>query len=91
MGWSAIGLTAAFFVFLGLLRLRRGTAGDPALLPSDPLGALLLLGAAASAIGGGVEAVLANALRRERSFFLIPSVLLGLLVLFFTIGELLGT
>jgi len=57
---------------------------------SDPLHAILLLSAAAAAIAGGIAGVFAFAMRRERSFTVILSILLGAFVIYWTIGELVG-
>jgi hypothetical protein len=94
LGWWSVGLAAAVFVFVGLIffldQLPRS------MLPNSVgqsigmlLVVLLLIGASVSGIGGGVAAVVAFFLKRERSFILVPIVLLGLLVLGVTLMELL--
>lgn len=57
---------------------------------SDPLHALLLLSAAAVAIGGAIVGVLAIVAKRERSFTILLSILLGAFVFLWTISELVG-
>ena len=89
-GWSSVGFAAAFFVFFWLYGLQQNSPPNRAAIFSDPVNALLLLGAAASAIAGGVMAVMANIWKHERSFLLLPALLLSLFVLTFTIMELLG-
>jgi hypothetical protein len=89
-GWSSVGFAAAFFVFFWVFWLQRNSPRDGATIGPDPVHVLLLLGAAASALAGGVMAVVANIWRHERSFLLLPALLLSLFVLTFTIGALLG-
>ena len=89
-GWSSIVLAAAFFVFFWLFWLQRNAPRDRSTFFSDPINALLLISAVASAITGGVTAVAAIIRKRERSFLLLPTLLLGIFVLFFTVGELIG-
>lgn len=50
----------------------------------------LALGAAAAATAGAIAGLLAIVVKRERSFMILLSVLLGTLVLVWTIGELDG-
>jgi hypothetical protein len=57
---------------------------------SDPLHAFLLLGAAAAAITSAIVGALAIVAKRERSFTVLLSVLMGAFVLYWTIGELMG-
>ena len=57
---------------------------------SDPLHAVLILGAAAAAITGAIVGALALVVKRERSLWVLLSVLLGAFVLYWTIGELAG-
>jgi hypothetical protein len=89
--WS-VGLAIAFFVLFPLwmfyaIYLR--PIPRPTFF-SDPLHAILLLSAAAAAIAGGIAGVFAFAVRRERSFVVILSILLGAFVIYWTIGELVG-
>ena len=90
LGWWSVGLAAGFFVFMCLFFLQVHSPGrDRSTFFSDPINALLLIGASASGIGGGLVALFAVFLKRERSFILVPIVLLGLLVLGLTLMELL--
>ena len=50
----------------------------------------LLLGAAGAAIAGGIVGMRAILMNRERSFTIVLSVLVGVFVLLFSIGELMG-
>ena len=91
LGWWSVGLAAGFFVFMCLFFLQVHSPGrDRSTFFSDPINALLLIGASASGIGGGVVALFGVFLKRERSFILVPIVLLGLFVLLFTLGEVGG-
>lgn len=91
LGWWSVGLAAGFFVFVWFFWLQANSPGrDRSTFFSDPINALLLIGASASGIGGGAVAVVAFFLKRERSFILVPIVLLGLFVLLFTLGEVFG-
>jgi hypothetical protein len=92
LGWWSISL-AVTFVVLFLLWWLYVTRWRPVARPtffSDPLHACLLLGAAAAGITGAIVGVLALVLKRERSFMILSSVLLGAFVLFWTIGSLAG-
>ena len=80
LGWWSVGLAAGFFVFVWLSY----NLGD-----HPVIALLLLIGASVSGIGGGVAAVVAFFRKSERSFILVPIVLLGLLVLGLTLMELL--
>ena len=95
LGWWSVGLAAAVFVFVGLIFFLDQPLRS--MLPNTPVGhsigmllvVLLLIGASVSGIGGGVAAVVAFFRKSERSFILVPVVLLGLLVLGLTLMELL--
>ena len=92
LGWWSIGLAITFLVLFPLwlfyaLYLR--PIPRPTFF-SDPLHAFLLLSAAAAAIVGAIVGVLAIVAKRERSFTILLSVLLGAFVLFGTICELVG-
>lgn len=88
--WS-LALAAGFFVFMFLFFQQANAPGrDRSTFFSDPINAALLVGAALSGIGGGVAALLAVGLRRERSLLLLPVVLLAAVVLLFSLGEILG-
>ena len=56
----------------------------------DPLHAFLILGAAAAAITGAIVGALALVAKRERSFLIVLSILLGAFVLYWAIAELMG-
>jgi len=57
---------------------------------SDPLHVCLYIGATAAAIIGAIVGVLAFVVKRERSFLILLSVLVGAVVLYWTIGSLAG-
>ncbi len=91
LGWWSIWLALAFLVLLGVFRVYASAVQIPRpTFFSDPLNAALLLGAAGAAIAGGITGVLAAVVRRERSFAILLSVLVGGFVLLWTIGELGG-
>ena len=91
LGWWSVGLACTFFVFI-LLFFALVSAGQRggATFFSNPWLAFSLLAAAGSALAGGVTAVLAIFRRGERTIFLFATLLLGLFVLLFTLGELSG-
>jgi hypothetical protein len=85
LGLAFFGLFPLWLVYAMYLRpIQRPT------FFSDPLHAVLLLGAAAAAITSGFVGVLAMVAKRERSFTVLLGVLVGAFVLYWTIGELLG-
>jgi hypothetical protein len=91
-GWWSISLALAFLVLFPLW-LFYSSYLRPIPRPtffSDPFHAFLLVSAAAAAITGGIVGVLALVAKRERSFTVLLSVLLGAFVLYWTIGELMG-
>lgn len=92
LGWWSVSLAIAFLVLFALWWLyvsRSRPIARPTFF-SDPLAACLLLGAAAAGITGAVVGVLAFVAKRERSFLILLSVLLGAVVLYWTIGSMAG-
>src|SRR6185436_1776972 len=88
--WS-VTLSVAFTILFTLWAIYiRATPMPRPTFFSDPLHATLLLGAAATAIGGGVTGVLAVVRNHERSIATFLSVLIGAVVLYWTLGELLA-
>ena len=91
LGWSSIGLAVlCLAIFVAWLLYVLATPIDRPTFFSDPLHACLLLGAAAAGIAGAIVGVLAIVAKRERSFLILLSVLLGAFVLYWTIGSLAG-
>lgn len=91
LGWWSIGLGTLFLgLFVAWLLYVQATPKTRPTFFSDPLHACLLLGAAATGISGAILGVLAIVVKRERSFLILVSVLLGALVLYVTIGTLAG-
>ena len=88
-GWWSIGLAITFLVLfvLWLLYVQATPMARPTFF-SDPLHALLILGAAAAAITGSIVGALALVAKRERSFMIMLSILLGAFVLYWSIAEL---
>lgn len=91
LGWWSIGLAVLFLglFVVWLLYVQATPIARPTFF-SDPLHACLLLGAAATGIAGAIVGVLALVAKRERSFLILLSVLLGAFVLYWTIGSLVG-
>ena len=86
-GWWSIGLAILFLaLFVAWLLYVRATPVARPTFFSDPLHACLLLGAAGAAITGAIMGVLALVAKRERSFLILLSVLLGAFVLYWTIA-----
>ena len=91
LGWSSIGLAVLFLaIFVAWLLYVQATPIARPTFFSDPLHACLLLGAAAAGSTGAIVGVLAIVAKRERSFLILLSVLLGACVLYWTIGSLAG-
>ena len=91
LGWWSIGLAVLCLgLFVAWLLYVQATPIARPTFFSDPLHACLLLGAAAAGIAGAIVGVLALVARRERSFLILLSVLLGAVVLYWTIGTLAG-
>ena len=92
LGWWSTGLAVAFLVLFPLW-LFYASCLRPIPRPtffSDPFHAFLLLSAVGAAIAGGIVGALALVAKRERSFTILLSVLLGAFVLYWTIGEMMG-
>ena len=91
LGWWSIGLAIKFLALFGiwLLYVQATPMARPTFF-SDPLHAILILGAAAAAISGAIVGALTLVAKRERSFMILLSVLLGAVVLYWTIAELMG-
>jgi hypothetical protein len=89
--WSiSLAITSVvLFVLWWLYVMRWRPIARPTFF-SDPLHACLLLGAAAAGITGAIVGVLALVAKRERSFLILLSVLLGAFALYWTIGSLAG-
>jgi hypothetical protein len=91
LGWWSIGLAVLFLgLFVAWLLYVRATPIARPTFFSDPLQACLYIGATAAAISGAIVGVLAFVARRERSVLILLSVLLGAVVLYWTIGTLAG-
>jgi hypothetical protein len=91
LGWWSIGLAIIFLgLFVAWLLYVQATPIARPTFFSDPLHACLLLGAVVAAFTGAIVGVLALVAKRERSFMILLSVLLGALVLYLTIAELMG-
>lgn len=91
LGWWSIKLAAAFLVLFvaWLLYVQAAPMARPTFF-SDPLHAVLILAAAAAAVTGAIVGGLAVVAKRERSFVILLSVLLGAFVLYWAIAELVG-
>jgi hypothetical protein len=92
LGWWSISLAIAFvvlFVLWGLYVMRWRPIARPTFY-SDPLSACLSLGGAAAGISGAIVGVLALAAKRERSYMILLSVLLGAFVVYLAIAKLIN-
>jgi hypothetical protein len=90
LGWWSVALGALFFVFLKLVFVWGDQPGhDRSTFFSDPVAAFTLLGTAVSGIAAAAVAVVAM-VKREHSIFVLLVFLLGLFVLYFSLGELAG-
>lgn len=91
LGWWSIGLAALFLgLFVAwLLYVLANRIPRPTFL-SDPLHACLILGAAAAGISGGIAGVQALVTKRERSWMILLSVLLGAFVVYLVIAKLIN-
>jgi hypothetical protein len=79
-----------FFVLLKLIFVWGDQPGhDRSTFFSDPVAAFTLLGTAVSGIAGGAVAVAAM-IKHERSIIVFWVFLLGLFVLYFSLGHLVG-
>lgn len=91
LGWWSIGLAVLFLgLFAAWLFYVQATPVARPTFFSDPLQACLLIGASVASIAGAIVGVLALLAKRERSFMILLSVLLGAFVLYWTIGSLAG-
>ena len=87
---SSVALTLAFLILFSVwLAYVRLTPMPRPTFFSDPLQAWLILVAAAAAIAGGAAGVMAI-VKRERTFGVLVSVLVGCVVLYWTIAEMRG-
>jgi hypothetical protein len=90
-GWWSVGFAGGFYVFNFLYRaLAASTGGGGSTFFSHPLPALCVLAAAGCAIAGAATAAWAIARKGDRSLLLLITLLLGLFVLLFALGELKG-
>ncbi len=87
-GWWSLALAAAFVALFALFQIlvATGQRGGETFF-SNPWLSSTILPAAVSALAGGVAAALAI-FRGERSLFVFMTLLLGLFVLLFSLGEL---
>lgn len=88
-GWWSVGLSVGFLVFFCLFQtlVASGQRGGETFF-SNPWLALSILTAAVSAIAAGATAAVAIFWRRERSFFSVVALFLGLFVAVFVLGEI---
>lgn len=91
LGWWSVGLSLAFFVlFTAWLLYVRATPIHRPTFFSDPIHAILILGAAASAVVGAVAGAVSVVAGRERSVLVLFGVVLGAFVLYRTVAEIWG-
>lgn len=87
-GRASVWLVAVFLVAFGLWLMWAQVPRERGSFFADPLYGGFLLVAALSGSGGGVAGVLAILLRRERALLVAVSSIVGLVVLFSTLGQL---
>ena len=89
LGWWSVGLSAGFLAFMLLFQLlvASGQRGGETFF-SNPWLAVSILIAAGSAIAAGATAIVAILWRQERSILMVLSLMLGLLVAVFALGEI---
>lgn len=91
LGWSSVGLAALFLgLFVAWLLYIQATPIARPTFFSDPLHACLILGAAVASISGAIVGVLALVAKRERSFLILLSVLLGAFVVYLVIAKIIN-
>ena len=91
LGLWSVGLAVLFLgLFVTWLLYVQARPIDRPTFFSDPLHAVLYIGATVAAITGAIAGVLAFVTKRERSFLILLSILLGTVVLYWTIGTLAG-
>ena len=89
-GWWSVGLVILFLISLKFVFIWGAQTGhDRRTFFSDPMMAFALLGTATSGIAAGAMAIVAM-IERERSIIVFLALLLGVFVLWFTIGALNG-
>ena len=89
LGWASLWLLGGFLVFYALFQIlvASGQRGGETFF-SNPWLALSILIAAGSAIAAGAAAIVAILWRQERSILMVLSLMLGLLVAVFVLGEI---
>jgi hypothetical protein len=90
LGRSSLWLVVACLACLGLWLLEAKLPRDRSTFFSDPLMAALIICTACAGNACWVTAILAFVLKREKSLLLVLPLLLGGIVLLFTLGELGG-
>ena len=91
LGWSSIGLATGFLgLLVAWMFYVTSTPMDRPTFFSDPVHAVILIGAAAAAVTGGVVGALAVVANRERSLTILLSVLVGAFVLWWTVSGIVG-
>ena len=91
LAWASILIATGFFVFMRLFWMQAGSPGrDRSTFFSDPINAGCLIGAFGAPIVGMVLTLVAIIWKRERSWMLIPVILLGVFSLLWALGILFG-
>lgn len=91
LGWWSLVLEAVSWLFIGVFAalVEAGQRGGDTFF-SNPSLTSTILAAGVSGVAAGVVSALAIILRRERSLLVFLTLLLGLFVLVFRLGELVG-
>jgi len=90
LGWYALGLTACSLVFMRLFWMQAGIPRDRSTFFSDPVNAICLIGIFACPLVGSVLAFIDILRKRERSWTLIPVIVLGPVALLWILAALFG-
>jgi hypothetical protein len=91
LGWWSLVIGTGFFVFMRLFWMQALSPGhDRSTFFSDPINAACLIGAFGSAIIGMLLALAAIIWKRERSFFFLPLLLVGIFALLWAVAVMSG-
>ena len=90
LGWWALGLTACMLVFMRLFWLQSEIPRDRSTFFADPINAVCLIGIFACPLIGSVLAAIDMIRKRERSWTLIPVLVLGPVAVLWILGAIFG-
>lgn len=90
LGWWALGLAASMLVFMRLFWLQSEVPRDRSTFFSDPFNAICLIGIFVCPLIGSVLAAIDMIRKRERSWTLIPVLVLGPVAVLWILGAIFG-